>query len=299
MEQTQQKTVRGLLISCVFLWTVVFSTGVGHAKKPAHSADRIWVVFRTGDVRIKKGRNVQRLLPSLAKSRLRVGNEVRTKSRSQADIYLGSKVLVRMKESSVIKVAQFNVQRRSFRGEIKLLAGKVLVKVKRKLTKGSQFSLRTPVAVAGVRGTTFVAEVTANRQSTISVLEGTVYSAPIRDERLTTEALTEGWREVEAGEAIAFADGSPAGNITEIPADVLQEQKEWEAEPELSKAFDLPSGLDSKEGDQDQSSDQKSTGQMDAPSGETGTQKEMPAETEPPGDQGSAGPEIIEPAAPE
>ena len=123
------------------------------------------ITFMIGDV-TKNNSMVQ--IGDLVKEK----DVIQTGADSICDVKIGES-LIRVKQktsvilSSLIKTAQAE------NTEIELNAGKLLCKPK-KLIKSESFLVKTPTAVAGVRGTQFSVEADANGTSRIKVFEGSV-----------------------------------------------------------------------------------------------------------------------------
>ncbi|MGQ0644433.1 MAG: FecR family protein [Elusimicrobiota bacterium] len=102
-------------------------------------------------------------------SRVKDGDTVKTGPGSQTDILLpqGHRLLVR--ERTTLKIDSSNPDDM----RLSLAAGRVRAFVA-KLRKRNKFEMRTPVAVASVRGTVFELEVGEDQSSRLSVLEGSV-----------------------------------------------------------------------------------------------------------------------------
>ncbi len=224
----------GLLIATVPAAPVV--PAVAEKRQPQAT-----VVFRVAGVLSKKsgkGKNAKRIpLPAFARTTLKAGDQVRTRARSRAEIRLGDGVLVRLKENTTFKLERIKSKKEALHVSLRLLKGKILLKVGR-LGGGSRVRVRTPTAVAAVRGTTFVVDAQAAKTE-IKVLEGTVRAAAVSDP--ATEIEESVGRDVQAGQEVAAAQGEPLSEPEPIPAQELAQETSWVQEPEMAIA-EIPSG---------------------------------------------------------
>ncbi|MGV7930357.1 MAG: PQQ-binding-like beta-propeller repeat protein [Spirochaetota bacterium] len=107
-------------------------------------------------------------------SELYQGDRIRTKGGSTVDVQIGQSV-VRVKEKSEVALATLFMDRStgSENTALELAVGTVLAKP-RKLVKGESFMIKTPTAVAGVRGTMFMVEASAAKDTRVEVVDGRV-----------------------------------------------------------------------------------------------------------------------------
>ncbi len=129
------------------------------------------ITFLLGDVTVMdKGQwiSAEPAMQLVETQRLKTGDN------SAADVQIGESV-VRVKENSELILATLYKSEITGleKNSMELTVGKLLVKPK-KLLKGESFQVKTPTAVAGVRGTQFVVESFETRNTRVSVLEGKV-----------------------------------------------------------------------------------------------------------------------------
>jgi hypothetical protein len=97
---------------------------------------------------------------------------IRTGADSFCDVKIGES-LIRIKQNTRVLMSGLIRKEEAENVSIDLGAGKLLCKPK-KLLKSESFLIRTPTAIAGVRGTQFTVEADANSTSRIKVFEGHV-----------------------------------------------------------------------------------------------------------------------------
>jgi hypothetical protein len=97
---------------------------------------------------------------------------IQTGTESFCDVRIGQS-LIRVKQKTKVVLATLIRQGGLENTAVDLAAGKMLCKPK-KLIKSESFMVKTPTAVAGVRGTQFTVEADSNGTSRIKVFEGTV-----------------------------------------------------------------------------------------------------------------------------
>jgi len=130
------------------------------------------------------------------------GMVIKTGAKSVVDIYFNSSVIRILEKSSVVmKELVKDLQSNKELSEFYVENGKLFSKVSRKLVEGEKFSVTSPTAVAGVRGTEFLVE-EENGKSKISCIEGTV--AVKEPEKADTEYVL-----VEAGKEAEIEKGKP------------------------------------------------------------------------------------------
>ncbi|MBN2039282.1 MAG: FecR domain-containing protein [Spirochaetes bacterium] len=97
---------------------------------------------------------------------------ITTGIKSSCDIKIGGSI-IRVKEKSKIKLSELSRKDNIERTTVGLSVGKLLCKAK-KLSRSEKFMVKTPTAVAGVRGTKFTVEADPKRTSRIKVFNGKV-----------------------------------------------------------------------------------------------------------------------------
>jgi hypothetical protein len=125
------------------------------------------ITFQIGDVQVQ--RPDQDFAPLSISDKVTRGDVIRTGANSQVTIQVSDMAVVKILANSLVEVqALFGKDE----GTIYAKDGKVLTKMN-KLVKGQSFNVKTPTAVASVRGTEFMASV-ENGKSTVAVKEGKV-----------------------------------------------------------------------------------------------------------------------------
>lgn len=92
---------------------------------------------------------------------VQVGDIIRTKSRSKAEITFMDATVMRLAQKSRVEISDYMIGKRKRRGVIRLFRGKIRSVVSKFLRMTSfssrnRYEVHTPTAVAGVRGTDFV-----------------------------------------------------------------------------------------------------------------------------------------------
>lgn len=204
--------------------------------KTRETAPKATVVFRIAGVLTKKsrkGKKVKRvLLPAFVQTVLKPGDEVRTHARSRAEIHLGDGVLVRLKENTVFKLERLKSKKDVLNVSLRLLTGKILLKVA-KLGSGSRVRVRTPTAVAAVRGTMFVVDAQTSKTE-IKVLEGTVRAAAVSD--VAADVEESAGQDVAAGQEVAALQGQPLSEPEPMSEQETAQETGWAQEAEMAVA---------------------------------------------------------------
>jgi hypothetical protein len=142
---------------------LIFITGFGCVK--VSEDDYSIVMFYIGDV--KKNNTEIEIGDQILQNDI-----IATGAQSTCDLKIGGSI-VRVKEKTSVKLSELfrkdNVEKTSLDLEV----GKLLCKAK-KLSKSENFLVKTPTAVAGVRGTKFTVEADIQKTSRIKVFNGNV-----------------------------------------------------------------------------------------------------------------------------
>lgn len=119
-------------------------------------------------------------VPAAAGTSLAAADSLRTLNNSYADLQLDPPNRFRLKENSVLKVERLFGESRDPDGsvvrlmDLGLLKGEIIARLD-KLPAGARLTLRSPVAVAAVRGTGFAMSVAADGETTgVAVADGSV-----------------------------------------------------------------------------------------------------------------------------
>ncbi|MBN2157991.1 MAG: FecR domain-containing protein [Spirochaetes bacterium] len=114
---------------------------------------------------------------------LTIGDTIKTDKLSMTDILFGTSGLIRIQPDSVITIASL-IDATSNDMQMDMDRGKMYITLS-KLEKGS-FRVKTPTAVASVRGTSF--RITALKtESKLDVINGSVKLNPVQDDKVVTD----------------------------------------------------------------------------------------------------------------
>lgn len=168
------------------------------------------VQFFLGDVKIIKGSAEQ---PAAQGDMLKEGDIIITGKKSTADLIFGASGVIRINENSRVTVA--GIARKA--GDETLLDmenGKLFLTLAK--LEGTQFKVKTPTAVASVRGTSFTVT-TDRRGAKLAVMNGSVSVSPVLDGNIIENRSSD----VDAGNRTDYIDRKTAERIVnnniEIP----------------------------------------------------------------------------------
>ncbi|PJZ70159.1 lipoprotein LipL45 [Leptospira perolatii] len=157
----------------------------GACKKPAENVDSTSakpseptaiVVFSVGESKIQHA-DLTEEKAQLGAS-LKTGDKLVTKEKAKVDIQFADGSAVRISENSQLEFATLALNTQGNTDtRLSLVSGKVFAKVN-KANKDDKFSVITPTAIAGVRGTSFIVDRTKSDKSIVKVLDGSVAVAP-------------------------------------------------------------------------------------------------------------------------
>ncbi|XDD55558.1 lipoprotein LipL45 [Leptospira sp. WS4.C2] len=148
---------------------------VSEAPKKAADLSAV-VVFAVGDSKIQHADQTEEKaqLGALLKS----GDNVVTGDNGKVDIQFTDGSSIRISPKSAIDFAKLSQDNSGTTDtQIALVSGKVFAKVN-KAKKEDNFTVVTPTAIAGVRGTSFIVEAAEGKPAKVKVVEGAVAFAP-------------------------------------------------------------------------------------------------------------------------
>jgi len=115
-----------------------------------------------GSVSVKKS-GTQDFVAARKDMQLAINDEIRTGKDSYCDIAFDKElaIMVSMKENSDLIINKANIDSVTNKEEtmLDLQKGSVMTKVKKLTTQGSQFKIKTPTSIVGVRGANFEVKV--------------------------------------------------------------------------------------------------------------------------------------------
>jgi uncharacterized pyridoxamine 5'-phosphate oxidase family protein len=126
-----------------------------------------FVTFCTGDATLQRGSAAQ--TPLQIKDQLQDGDTLKTGAKSYVVVQNTDGLVLRIEQNTELAMSSFNS---AAKREISLSKGKVLSSVG-KLKKGSEYTVKTPTAIAAVRGTEFLTEFNG-KNSIVAVGKGKV-----------------------------------------------------------------------------------------------------------------------------
>ncbi|MBN1898980.1 MAG: FecR domain-containing protein [Spirochaetes bacterium] len=157
----------------LFLFLIILGLMISGCTKEADKVKFGIVTLFIGDVEIKKG--MKTVKPAI-KMILRAGDRVITGKGSRLDMQMGNFGVLRINQSSEVEMDRLlDASNDSIQTFLK--EGQIICKLK-KLQKNQDFSVETPTAVVGVRGTTFAVDSSQEeKKSSVAVAEGQVEMA--------------------------------------------------------------------------------------------------------------------------
>ncbi len=138
---------------------------------------------------------------------LKENDMILTGANSSCDLKIGDS-MIRIKENSKLLVSQILRKEKTENVMLGLDVGKMLCKPK-KLMKNESFLIKTPTAVAGVRGTLFTVEADKKKTTRIKVYNGKVSVArriETLEKRVGVERIVEGASSLEKNEKVVITE---------------------------------------------------------------------------------------------
>jgi hypothetical protein len=174
-----------------FSWKVIFpvlllSLGLGLCKKPGSelgSGDKkdsslsAVVVFSVGESKISHSDGTEE--KAQLGATVKTGDTIKTGEKGKVDLQFSSGSSIRVSPATTLDFAKLAMNSGgSLDTQLSLVSGKVFANVN-KAKKDDSFSVITPTAIAGVRGTSFIVENDAkSNKAKVKVVDGSVSMAP-------------------------------------------------------------------------------------------------------------------------
>jgi hypothetical protein len=144
-----------LIVACVLYFTYA------HAVEPVGK-----ILQLINDVDVTSLSTGEKITPQ-AGFVINTDHKIRTGKRSYAEILLNNGTRIQMRDISVLNVASLKGDTSDDPTRLRLLTGKLRVTVKKVFSKGHTLILKTPTAIAGIRGTDFGVIATINETKII------------------------------------------------------------------------------------------------------------------------------------
>ena len=236
------KKVFASSMAMILVFLAALSCGKG---KPSQAV----ISFYSGTAMIKSGSTALR--PVKIQERVQDGDVIETGDKSSVIVQVGDELIVRFEENTTVVVKSIkDLSKR----EISLEKGKVLSKVS-KLKKGNEYFVKTPTAVASVRGTEFLTDY-ENGTTTVAVGKGkvSVVKTQTSEEKLvdlgSTVVVTDNMemREINRVETLELKklENTPSvKNVETMPLEDLKKEFEntGKSDEEINAEIDKLKGM--------------------------------------------------------
>lgn len=176
---------RGLIFTVLFMFSF--------ALLAFAAADTAFIKKMSGKITIKRG---VKSMDGKVNDKLKEKDVVNVGLKGQADVQFYGKSMVRLLELTSFTIKESSAKKTT----LNFTSGNILVKVK-KLAKGEDLKVETPVAVLGIRGTQFWGQVRKEGEkaaSTLAVREGAIWVQPKGSDEVI---------EVKVGSALDLEEG--------------------------------------------------------------------------------------------
>lgn len=179
------KRFASAFIFLVFSALAITGTAAASGKEEIASVN-----FYVGNVKVQRSGDTVWFYAKVA-TPLYEGDLIDVGGSSKLELIFADESLIRLGENT-----KFRMEAGQDKRAIKLMMGKTWSKVK-KLKQKSQLEVRTPTAVAGVRGTTFRVDVDREENTDVGVYNGEVSVTPVID-KAKKKKSEGGLREIKA-----------------------------------------------------------------------------------------------------
>ena len=161
------------LNSVATLAIIAFLVGCGSSPVQKKTASLL-VIFTSGDVKISRTAGE---VPAKIGMLVKASDTIKTGKEGAVDLQTRSGSAIRIKSNTTLTVDEISMGSKGA-NRMSLKTGDIMAKVKRQ-SAGEKFSISTPTAIAGVRGTSFTVSVNKDgRKPRVKVLNGRVAMAP-------------------------------------------------------------------------------------------------------------------------
>ncbi len=191
------------IVSVFFLILLIFGCGKKDVPAP-EQADVFFfkVQFILGDVKISGSAGEVSANPG---DQVKATDTIKTGKNSVADLVFGTSGVIRIKENSKVTIASI-ADKTGSDTVIDMDNGKVLLTLSK--LKGTGFKVKTPTAVAAVRGTSFTV-ISDKKGAKMSVVKGTVEVNPVKDGKIIEDKTVS----VESGNTTPYIDKKAVDRI--------------------------------------------------------------------------------------
>lgn len=143
---------------------------VSFSKKDEQVVGKL--IFRIGKVSLLNNQSESKYIS--LNDDIYLNNKIETKSEARCEIKLNDGSILKVNENTLLKIDKSFTKFKEKRTSLQLFFGSIWLKVKKLVTPTDEFSIRTTVGVAAVRGTDFKMSMTKDSTLTILVDEGVV-----------------------------------------------------------------------------------------------------------------------------
>ncbi|MBX7056965.1 MAG: FecR domain-containing protein [Leptospirales bacterium] len=220
--------MRNRILSALLLGALVAGvSGIACKKETAGTRAHLLVIFAgEGAVVVQNGKES----PARIGMAVEESDRIRT-TQGQVDLQSSGGATVRVRPFTEIQVRSLMPQQGV---SLDLKNGSLAARVRR-AGAGEDFTVRTPTAIAGVRGTTFTVEEDAEHGAQVTVLEGQVALAPriaaADDANLSgasQQSVAQAQEQLQAQETVI--EGGQSGSLSPQTVQALQQANEAVAE---------------------------------------------------------------------
>lgn len=210
----------------VIIFCSTLATSIVSCKKNQQEPEPSAFVIQSfiGSVQIESGGSVHQ---AVIGQPLEKDTVISTQTKSFVDILCGTDGVIRINEMTRLMVSQASLTEDSIKATLNLDKGNVFATFA-KMKKDSSIEIKTPTAVAAVRGTSF--RVSSDQdKSSIEVLSGKVQVNPVKDnvviENVSSIIEENKSAEISAADVEEISQSKKEIAVTEIQPDVIEKIK--------------------------------------------------------------------------
>ncbi len=158
----------------ILIFTAALLLTALHPARAEFKPSQARITFMKGKVEVQR-KGSESAVPAVMKMAVYPGDMISTDDGSEAELKLSDGSILKLKDKGRLEIERMERQKKPATAinSFKLASGKVLGSIKKLSSKSSKFTVTTPTAVAGIRGTVFGVFVEGD-STELNVLKGEV-----------------------------------------------------------------------------------------------------------------------------
>jgi len=158
----------------IFVFAIALTLLALQTAWAEYKPDEAKITFLKGKVEVQR-KGSQAMMPAVMKMTVYSGDKISTDDGSEAELKLSDGSVLKLKDSGLLEIEKMEKQKKPLNTNraFRLAKGKILGAIRKLSSRESKFTVSTPTAVAGIRGTVFGVFVEGD-STELNVLNGEV-----------------------------------------------------------------------------------------------------------------------------